>query len=40
VAHLSDPRKAWALLARRGFDEEAIEAVVGALDEQAGGGLG
>jgi SOS response regulatory protein OraA/RecX len=40
VAHLSDPRKAWALLARRGFDEEAIEAVVGALDEQADGGLG
>ncbi len=32
--------KAWALLARRGFDEEAIGSVVGWLDEGAGGGLG
>jgi SOS response regulatory protein OraA/RecX len=36
---LSRP-KAWALLARRGFDEETIGAVVGWLDEEAGGGLG
>jgi SOS response regulatory protein OraA/RecX len=36
----SDPRKAWALLARRGFDEETIEAVVETLDEETGGGLG
>jgi SOS response regulatory protein OraA/RecX len=36
---LSRP-KAWALLARRGFDEETIGAVVGWLDEGAGGGLG
>jgi SOS response regulatory protein OraA/RecX len=40
VANVSDPRKAWALLTRRGFDEETIEAVVGALDEHAGGWLG
>jgi SOS response regulatory protein OraA/RecX len=40
TANVSDPRKAWALLTRRGFDEETIEAVVGALDEQAGGWLG
>ncbi len=32
--------KAWALLARRGFDEETIGAAVGWLDEEAGGGLG
>jgi SOS response regulatory protein OraA/RecX len=36
---LSRP-KAWALLARRGFDEETTDAVVGWLDEDAGGGLG
>jgi SOS response regulatory protein OraA/RecX len=29
TAHVSDPRKAWAMLARRGFDEETIEAVAG-----------
>jgi SOS response regulatory protein OraA/RecX len=40
VANVSDPRKAWALLARRGFDQETIETVVGALDEHAGGWLG
>jgi SOS response regulatory protein OraA/RecX len=37
---LPDPRKAWTLLARRGFDPDAIEAVLGALDEPEGGGLG
>jgi SOS response regulatory protein OraA/RecX len=35
-----DPAKAWALLARRGFNEETIEAVVGSLDAEAAGGLG
>jgi SOS response regulatory protein OraA/RecX len=35
-----DRAKAWALLARRGFDQDTIEAVVGSLDEGAGGGLG
>jgi SOS response regulatory protein OraA/RecX len=40
AAAVSDPRKAWALLARRGFDEETIEAVVETLDEETGGGLG
>jgi SOS response regulatory protein OraA/RecX len=37
---VSDPKKAWALLARRGFDEEAIEAVVETLDGETGRGLG
>jgi regulatory protein len=37
---LRDQRKAWTLLARRGFDPETIEAVLGALDEPQGGGLG
>jgi SOS response regulatory protein OraA/RecX len=32
--------KAWALLSRRGFEEGTVEAVVGSLDEEAGGGLG
>lgn len=40
AAAVSDPRKAWALLTRRGFDEETIEAVVETLDEEGGGGLG
>jgi len=40
AAAVSDPRKAWALLARRGFDEETIEAVVETLDEKTRGGLG
>jgi SOS response regulatory protein OraA/RecX len=34
------PRKAWALLARRGFAVETIESVVGPVDEHSGGGLG
>jgi SOS response regulatory protein OraA/RecX len=40
AATVNDPRKAWALLARRGFDEETIEAVVETLDGDSGGGLG
>jgi SOS response regulatory protein OraA/RecX len=40
AATVPDPRKAWALLARRGFSEDAIEGAVGALDETASGGLG
>jgi regulatory protein len=35
-----DPRTAWKLLARRGFSLEAIEATLGALDEEVPGGLG
>ena len=34
------PRKAWALLQRRGFDAETVEAVLGALDEDSEDGLG
>jgi SOS response regulatory protein OraA/RecX len=40
TAAMSDPRKLWALLTRRGFDEETIEAVVETLDEETAGGLG
>jgi SOS response regulatory protein OraA/RecX len=40
AATVSDPRKVWALLTRRGFDHETIEAVVETLDEETGGGLG
>jgi SOS response regulatory protein OraA/RecX len=39
ISGLERPR-AWALLARRGFDQDTIEAVVGSLDEGAAGGLG
>jgi SOS response regulatory protein OraA/RecX len=35
-----DRMKAWALLARRGFEQETIEAVVGSLDDDPDGGLG
>jgi SOS response regulatory protein OraA/RecX len=35
AAGVGDPRKAWALLSRRGFDPETIEAAVGPLDDQA-----
>jgi SOS response regulatory protein OraA/RecX len=35
-----DRAKAWALLARRGFDEDTIEGVAGSLDADLGGGLG
>jgi regulatory protein len=34
------PRKAWALLQRRGFDSETVESVLGSLDEDGGDGLG
>jgi SOS response regulatory protein OraA/RecX len=40
VADLTDRRKAWARLARRGFAPDTIEAVIGLLDEDAGGWLG
>jgi SOS response regulatory protein OraA/RecX len=40
AAAVSDRRKVWALLTRRGFAEETIEAVVESLDEETGGGLG
>jgi SOS response regulatory protein OraA/RecX len=40
AAGVSDPRKAWGLLTRRGFDEETIEGVVETLDEETSGGLG
>jgi SOS response regulatory protein OraA/RecX len=33
-----DPRKSWALLQRRGFDLETIEATLGSLDEGAAEG--
>jgi regulatory protein len=32
LAFGKDPRKAWALLQRRGFDQETIEATLGGLD--------
>jgi SOS response regulatory protein OraA/RecX len=35
-----EPRKAWGLLQRRGFDLETIEAVLGPLDETPNDGLG
>jgi len=40
AAGVRDRRKAWAMLARRGFEDETIEAVVGRLDGEGGGGLG
>jgi SOS response regulatory protein OraA/RecX len=40
VAGLRDPRKAWSLLARRGFDPETIEEAVAGLDAEEAGGLG
>lgn len=40
VAGLSDPRKAWSLLARRGFSPDASEQALGALDADDRGGLG
>jgi regulatory protein len=35
-----DRRKAWNLLARRGFSPESAESALGPLDEEVGGGLG
>jgi SOS response regulatory protein OraA/RecX len=40
AAPLRDSRAAWKLLARRGFDPETVEALLGTLDEPEGGGLG
>jgi regulatory protein len=40
IAFGKDPRKAWGLLQRRGFDPETIAAVLGGLDEPAPDGLG
>ena len=37
---VGDRRKAWALLARRGFDPETAQALLESLDESGGGGLG
>jgi SOS response regulatory protein OraA/RecX len=38
AARLSDHRKAWTLLARRGFDESTIEDVVGEWTGESGAG--
>ncbi|HEY3105693.1 MAG TPA: RecX family transcriptional regulator [Gaiellaceae bacterium] len=35
-----DTKQAWTQLARRGFDPDTIEAVLGPLDDYPGGGLG
>jgi SOS response regulatory protein OraA/RecX len=40
VAGLADRRKAWSLLARRGFSPDASEEVLGALDAEDRRGLG
>jgi regulatory protein len=40
VARIPDPRKAWNLLARRGFDAETVAAAVAPLDEDDPSGLG
>jgi regulatory protein len=40
VARIPDRRKAWSLLARRGFAPDAIEGAVGALDAEDSVGLG
>jgi SOS response regulatory protein OraA/RecX len=40
VAHVPDPRKAWNLLARRGFDPEIVAGAVAPLDERGPSGLG
>jgi SOS response regulatory protein OraA/RecX len=40
VAKVGDPRKAWALLARRGFDPDTVEALVDPLDGTERSGLG
>jgi len=37
---LADRKKAWALLARRGFDADTIESILGALDADGPDGLG
>lgn len=40
AASARDPRKAWTVLARRGFDADTIESAVGLLDDGVSGGLG
>jgi SOS response regulatory protein OraA/RecX len=40
AARQPDRRKCWSLLARRGFGPDAIDAALGPLDEEPGGGLG
>lgn len=40
AASAPDARRAWSLLARRGFDPDTIEEAVPALDAEVGGGLG
>jgi SOS response regulatory protein OraA/RecX len=40
VARTRDPRKAWSLLARRGFDPETVAETVAPLDEGDANGLG
>ena len=40
VADISEPRKAWSLLARRGFSPDASEGALGALDAEDRRGLG
>jgi SOS response regulatory protein OraA/RecX len=40
AAGAADPRKAWALLARRGFDPDTVADPVAPLDEDDPGGLG
>jgi regulatory protein len=40
VVAVADRRKAWSLLARRGFSPDAIEAALGSLDAEHEAGLG
>jgi regulatory protein len=40
VAARVDKRKAWALLARRGFSAESAESALGALDDHPGSAIG
>ena len=40
IADVSDGRKAWSLLARRGFSPDAIEGALGSLDADDEPGLG
>jgi regulatory protein len=40
IADVSDGRKAWSLLARRGFSPDAIEGALGSLDADDSPGLG
>lgn len=40
AADVSEPRKAWSLLARRGFSPDAIEGALGSVDAEYRPGLG